>query len=138
MALGANFVEQELKTSIVKVSSYDNKNLQGTFFNPYYNSEKVFTNLMQLILFIDGLQDEIKYPERMMEKRTFKPAVTNAKMFQTEDGVAVNEVIATFRINIFFRQNASWQGNVIWIEKNLSSGFRSALELLLLMDSVLG
>ena len=34
-----------------------------------------------------------------------------------------------------FRQNASWQGNVTWVEKGIEESFRSALELIMLMDS---
>jgi hypothetical protein len=45
--------------------------------------------------------------------------------------------MATFELEILFRQNASWQGNVIYAEQNLSSSFRSLLELLSLIDSVL-
>ncbi|MBQ2924298.1 MAG: hypothetical protein IJE57_01870 [Anaerotignum sp.] len=45
--------------------------------------------------------------------------------------------VATFELEIIFRQNASWQGNIVYAEKGLSSSFRSVLELLSLMDSVL-
>ena len=44
---------------------------------------------------------------------------------------------ATFLIKILFRQNASWQGSVAWLEGKREQSFRSALELLFLMDSVL-
>jgi len=38
---------------------------------------------------------------------------------------------------ILFRQNASWQGSVVWVEGRQEERFRSALELVLLMDSAL-
>jgi len=37
-----------------------------------------------------------------------------------------------------FRQHASWQGGVLWVEGKAEQSFRSALELILLMDSALG
>ena len=45
--------------------------------------------------------------------------------------------LCTFAVRILFRQNASWQGSVIWLEEKREESFRSALELVLLMDSAL-
>ena len=42
---------------------------------------------------------------------------------------------ATFVVRIQYRQNATWQGQVTWAEKNKTMSFRSALELLKLIDS---
>ena len=42
---------------------------------------------------------------------------------------------ATFAVRVLFRQNATWQGSVTWMEKNQEESFRSVLELLLLMNS---
>lgn len=42
---------------------------------------------------------------------------------------------ATFMVRIQYRQNATWQGQVTWAEKQQTMLFRSALELLKLMDS---
>jgi len=44
---------------------------------------------------------------------------------------------ATFVIHVQYRQNATWQGSVVWAEKNITKNFRSALELLKLMDGAL-
>lgn len=43
----------------------------------------------------------------------------------------------TFVVHVRYRQNATWQGDVIWAEKNERQSFRSALELLKLIDSAL-
>jgi hypothetical protein len=40
-------------------------------------------------------------------------------------------------VRVLFRQNASWQGSVTWMEGRQEESFRSALELLLLMKSAL-
>ncbi|MBR5319181.1 MAG: hypothetical protein IKU46_06265 [Peptococcaceae bacterium] len=45
--------------------------------------------------------------------------------------------IATFKVKVLFRQSASWQGKLIWIEGKQEIAFRSALELVKLMDSAL-
>lgn len=44
---------------------------------------------------------------------------------------------ATFVVQVRFRQNATWQGTVTWAEKNETRHFRSALELLKMMDETL-
>jgi hypothetical protein len=41
----------------------------------------------------------------------------------------------TFVVKIRYRQNSTWQGHVTWVEENKTVPFRSALELLKLLDS---
>ena len=43
----------------------------------------------------------------------------------------------TFILNIYNRQNATWQGSVTWVERKEKQQFRSALELLKLIESAL-
>lgn len=40
----------------------------------------------------------------------------------------------TFLVQIHFRQKETWQGQVTWAEENKTVSFRSALELLRLLD----
>ena len=44
---------------------------------------------------------------------------------------------ATFVISVLFRQNATWQGTVTWTDGRRTEPFRSALELIRLIDSTL-
>ncbi len=43
---------------------------------------------------------------------------------------------SSFVVKILGTENASWQGTVTWIDQNRVMPFRSALELIKLMDSV--
>ena len=43
---------------------------------------------------------------------------------------------SSFIVKILGTENASWQGTVTWIDQNRVMPFRSALELIKLMDSV--
>ena len=43
----------------------------------------------------------------------------------------------TFIIRVQHRQNASWQGSVQWVEGGKEQHFRSALELIKMMDEAL-
>ena len=134
----AKFVPYEMKTSIIKVHSYLNKNLSGAFYNTYYQEEQYFDNLTQLLIIIENLQDAISFPQKSMEWRTFSKDAD--KQF-VSTGIAgeqdKNKPLATFQVNIVFRHNASWQGCVRWLENGLETEFRSALELIFLMDNVL-
>ena len=42
---------------------------------------------------------------------------------------------ATFVVRVLYRENGSWQGQVTWAEENKTQSFRSALELMSLIDS---
>ena len=42
----------------------------------------------------------------------------------------------TFIVKIIDNQNSTWQGRVTWVEENRVQHFRSALELLKMIDGV--
>ena len=44
----------------------------------------------------------------------------------------------TFIVDIYETQNRSWQGKLRWIQGQRALSFRSVLELLCLIDSVIG
>ncbi|MBP7348162.1 MAG: hypothetical protein KA965_05725 [Butyrivibrio sp.] len=43
----------------------------------------------------------------------------------------------TFIVQVQYRQNATWQGQVLWAEKNKKEHFRSAFELIRMIDNAL-
>ena len=137
----AKFIPREMKTTLIKVYSYHNKCMQGTITNPFFEKDIVFENVMQLITIVEHISDSLFFPQKTMELRQFADnkvdQKTNSFDFVTTSYFDNLLPIATFELEIIFRQNASWQGNIIYAEKGLSSSFRSVLELLSLMDSVL-
>lgn len=44
--------------------------------------------------------------------------------------------LGSFVVRVQHKQNSSWQGRITWVEKDRTANFRSALELLKLIDSV--
>ena len=44
---------------------------------------------------------------------------------------------STFVVNVLFRQNATWQGTINWVDKKQTKRFRSSLELMKLIDEAL-
>lgn len=53
------------------------------------------------------------------------------------DPLAYTGQDATFVVHVKYRQNATWQGTVTWADKNKRQNFRSALELIKLMESAM-
>ena len=46
-------VPEDMRTSIIRIHSYQDKNPQGTFYNRYYGEEIAFGNLTRLLLLMD-------------------------------------------------------------------------------------
>ena len=55
--------------------------------------------------------------------------------FETVDEVPARK--ATFEVSVKYQQNSTWQGQILWAEKNMKQSFRSVLEMLRLMDEAL-
>lgn len=126
----------EYRTTIVCVDSYQAGVLAGRFYNPYLESGETFQSLTQFLVKMESVLDSMNLPQSFTATRTFSPPpppVSGAPPdSEPQDGRC-----ATFAIRILFRQNASWQGSVIWLDEGIEQSFRSVLELILLMDSVL-
>jgi hypothetical protein len=54
-----------------------------------------------------------------------------------DDHHDIGSTKGTFEIAVKFMQNSTWQGHIHWIENNQKQNFRSALEMLKLMDEAL-
>lgn len=138
----AAFTPYEVKSSLIRVTGYKERNIEGFIENPYFEKPRYFANLTQFMLIMEALSDDISYPQRLNENRAFSGSDDSEKrgegVMPAESKAPENTAdIATFKLNILFRQNSSWQGSILWLEKNLNAQFRSALELVMLLDSVL-
>ena len=49
----------------------------------------------------------------------------------------LNSPGCTFEVTVRFTQNSTWQGQILWADKNIKQNFRSVLEMLSLMDEAL-
>ncbi len=133
-------VPEDMKTSIIRVHSYQDKNLVGTFYNSYYGEEIAFGNLTRLLLLMEDLMDQMDSPQASIKSRRFgkgRKEQERASIGEQPLSMPHQEVIATFKVKVIFRQGASWQGKLSWAETKEEVAFRSALELVKLMDSAL-
>ena len=126
---------EEYRTTFVCVDSYEHGVLRGRFYNPYTGNGQSFESLTDFLVKTEQMLDEMEFPKAFTVTRTFtmppkRPAC--AADAHCEQGKR-----ATFALRILFRQNASWQGSVTWIENKQEQSFRSVLELIFLFDNAL-
>lgn len=119
------------------VDSYDQGILVGRFYHPGMEDEShSFSSLAQFLVKMEQMLDEAKFPQSFTAKRSFAPITERAP--EVVGSGAETGICGTFVIRLLFRQHASWQGTVTWLEGSGEQTFRSVLELILLLDSALG
>ena len=94
------------------------------------------------IKIIERLLDRIDYPQSSVKIRSFqekeeKRLLKPEKVLEGREVANHSGKLDTFLVHIKYRQNATWQGEIRWVEKGKNVSFRSELELLKLMDNAL-
>ena len=124
------------RTVRIYVDSYDNKIPVGRFHLASEQECQPFYGMIQLLLKINHNLDRENFPQSFSELRKFQMPSKNY-LAQSLQNNQMQGKLATFSLRILFRQNASWQGSVTWVEGNQEEYFRSVLELISLMDDAL-
>ena len=124
--VSARFVPCSRSTYVIAVTGYEDKNISGALYCPALNLTLPFSSLM----------DRLNAPQRSMRQRTFQAAPREPEPDPLPSADDCTP-LASFSVNVLFRQNASWQGNLVWTDAKLESSFRSALELVGLLDEAL-
>ena len=129
-----------IRLCIDAVSEYG---VQARMFHPYIENPVFIQDLGILPIKIADYFEIVNFPQASTVIRSFFP-LKEAVCEREADIKMTKEKIqrkrgenSTFVINVLHRQNATWQGQLHWVEKNKSQNFRSALELLKLIDSAL-
>ena len=125
------------RTIMVYVDSYQDGVPVGRFHIASQEEARPFRSLSQLLIDINHNLDQENFPQSFSAMRKFRAPLKQTELSQTPITQNKGEK-ATFLIRILFRQNASWQGAVTWVEGNQEEYFRSVLELIVLMDHALG
>lgn len=145
------------RRSILKicVDSVGNQEFAGSLLSPYLGFEK-FDGVLALVHLMETHFNKASYPQSAIQMRSFKKqsvrnrtSVTlvkgnsgmDEKMKKVSQAYAAQEDKtgdkATFLVHVRFRQNATWQGSIKWLNENKTQNFRSTLELLNLMEDAL-
>ncbi len=115
---------------------------RGRLYHRYAPTPILFAGAEQLLLAAESLFDTWNYPQPGLLARSFspRPAKRGNTRMDRQPIERLSEHAggrATFTVQVTYRQNATWQGTVTWLEEGKQSHFRSALELIKLMDSAL-
>lgn len=119
------------------VDSYENEIPEGRLFHPSLeNGAFHFRGMIQLLLKIEQMLDDMRFPQSFTAKRTFAP-IQGPSPDETSADLANVGARGTFILRLIFRQHTTWQGTVTWLEGKGEQNFRSVLELIILMNSAL-
>lgn len=116
---------------------------QGRFYHKYQKEPHIFNDVKELLRLMEDLFDKCGYPQSSTQNRFFqekkdKNTVKGASQVADIDQVLnQNGDLATFIVHVKHRHHSTWQGEVVWAEKNEKRTFRSALELLKLIDNAI-
>ena len=123
------------------IDSYESGDLRGRLFCSNRREPLLFSDIHQVLLGMDDYFDEIRFPMASTAARSFsgkKPPLPSDRKEQklAYDRNVINHkgIKATFIILVQYRQNATWQGRVVWADRNETQNFRSALEMLRIID----
>lgn len=123
IALQGKMLPCHSREAVVTVRTYEDGIMAGCLQHPRLKQKEEFHSLSQMVLLLNSLLDLEKCPNQPL------PLV---RVGQKEE-----ESIAIFRIQILFREHYTWQGRLIWQDEDMEMVFRSAIELIQLLDEIL-
>lgn len=117
--------------------------ISGELYHGYSGSGIPFNGVEDAFLIMEDFYDRLRYPFPGTESRSFikkKPTNGEAEMTRMMGDAELLKKHGdrgTFIVRVQHRQHSSWQGVVTWTEEQKTIPFRSALELLKLIDGAL-
>jgi hypothetical protein len=113
------------------------KMMNGILFSDFLNKSIRFINELELLGAMEDLFNSVNFPQASFDRRSFykksKQISKKAEKIVDDSIVSQNEK-TTFVVNVQYRRNSSWQGTITWVEQDRTRSFRSALEMLKLME----
>ena len=137
---------------VVCVDERKGNDCAGKFWQQYEKRSCPFQTIGDLFFQMEDLFDDWNFPQSSNRPRTFAEEtgmeeaelagkrttrIKRGKRVDLSDLHDQKGKLATFVIQVQYRQNSSWQGQVIWAEGNRCEHFRSALELMKLIDGAM-
>lgn len=127
---------------MVCVDGVENGDIYGRYFHRYKKEETFFLNSAMLFSEVEQFYDIIGYPQAAMRTRNFiererekVPAKEHMTViYDSQTLIQFRGKLATFLVGVTSRQNASWQGDVVWMEQQIRKHFCSDMELVVFVD----
>lgn len=141
------------------IDSYNMEQQYGRLYHQYTKQSILFFSLFEALDKMEQLYDVLQFPQAATQIRSFlvDRRAVEQKIRESKGSIELPNHIkediekvesfdkvveqrgrdATFVVRVKFRQHSSWQGEVTWVDGQKKEYFRSALELVKLMDSAL-
>jgi hypothetical protein len=113
------------------------------FINLYTGRQSRPLSIWELIKTIDSDIASNRFPQNGIQYRSWgiqpatKPRGKVVSIEAAKNGAPADPCNPTFIVQVLYRQNATWQGTIQWIEGRQTRQYRSVNELLKLMDEAL-
>lgn len=127
---------------LIQANREDGGAISGVLYNPYLDVSRRFVDVVELSNRLDEMFDTLAFPQAASSYRAFpgkgRGAPGGAGLDTAEEPVRLSEGDKNvFVVHVKFRQNASWQGTVMFAGAPQEQRFRSTLELLKILDDAL-
>ena len=127
---------------MVCVDGVENGDIYGRYFHRYKKEETFFPDSATLVIEMERFYDAIGYPQAATKTRKFMererekvPAKEHMTViYDSQTLIQLRGNLATFLVGVTSRQNASWQGDVVWMEQKIRKHFCSDMELVVFVD----
>ena len=112
-----------LNEAIFFVESYCDGEVAGQLIHPRAEQPVKIKGMTRLLFSLDEMLTD---DDKLIFDRAF-----------AADALEKIHRIATLRIQILFREHNTWQGCILWEEEGKEVAFRSALDMIRLLDEIL-
>ena len=127
--------------AIFCLDSVENFDYNGRLYIGEDKTGYAVLGINDFVSMLENVFDYCDFPQASHENRSFygtKPKNNEKRRAYMEEKKRDSQLDpkgekATFIVQVQFRQNATWQGTVQWVEKGVTQRFRSELELMKLM-----
>lgn len=120
----------------VAVDEYENHCMKGRVYQGKKESGFKFENFLELLFYMNEISDQMAYPMRTLELRSFLDGGDLCSDLEVCDKLEAGKR-ANFYICIKYRYHASWQGEIVWLEQQRGQRFESVVFMMQLMDRAL-
>ncbi|MGI5894686.1 MAG: hypothetical protein ACOX6P_08865 [Candidatus Merdivicinus sp.] len=129
----------------IRIYSYQNQILVGSITNSFLEETRYFRDVIEMAAILERIYDRLSFPQPTQSYRSFRPSAGKRKKYaaQLKAGDGFMNFVpselenakdkASFVVHVQFRQHATWQGNITWVDKGVTQQFRSVLEMIRLM-----
>lgn len=127
---------------ILCVDYYRDEKINGRIYHRYQTEPIRIGGMLEAVFEIDAFFDRLGYPFPGTESHYFikhekTQRIKMTRKLSDEEMLKNNGEQGTFIIRVEQRQHSSWQGRITWVEEGKTENFRSALELLKMIDGAL-